>query len=165
MSFIKAHIRDKFFIKKGFTLIETLLALSLIGSVTVTQISIIYKYTKIHREQINNSRESFYINEGFMIIEHEISSAKYVEIKDNRIILRRYDSNNFDYIRVDKDFDIIVSYGSVYSSTTNNILKGVKSFKAEGIDQVVYITVETKGGDIYKRCLPLERKKVEEDLY
>ncbi|MBC2580312.1 prepilin-type N-terminal cleavage/methylation domain-containing protein [Clostridium sp. DJ247] len=165
MSSIKVHIRDKCNVKKGFTLIEILLASSLIGIVTVTPISIVYKYTKIHRTQINNSRESFYINEGFMIIEHEISSAKYVKIKDNIIILRRYDNSNFDYIRVDKDSDVIISYGSLYSSTTNNILKNAKNFKAEGVGQVVYITIETRGGDIYKRCLPLERKKVEEDLY
>lgn len=54
---------------------------------------------KLHREEINYSRESFYVSEAFTIIENEIKIAKYIDIKDNMIILRRYDNAGYDYIR------------------------------------------------------------------
>lgn len=138
---------------------------ALIGIITSAQVIIISKYMKIHRIEIKESRESFYVNEAFLIIESQINSAKYTKINNNKIALKRYDETGFDYIRKDKDSDIIISYGSIYSSATNNILKNVKEFNVEDKGDLVYITIEIKRGIIYKRCLGLERKRVKEDSY
>ncbi len=120
---------------------------------------------KMHRTEIIESREAFYVNEAFIIIEAQISGAKYAKIDNNKIALKRYYGVEYDYIRKDKDSDIIISYGAVYSPTTNNILKSVKDFKVEEKGELAYITIETKKGKIYKRCLALERKRVREDSY
>lgn len=161
----KANIRDKRTTKKGFTLIELMIVSALIGIITSAQVIIISKYMKIHRMEIKESRECFYINQAFMIIEGQINSAKYIRIKNNKIALKRYDGDGYDYIRKDKDSDIIISYGDVYSSTTNNILKNVKEFNVDEKGDLAYITIETRKGSIYKRCLGLERRKVKEDSY
>ncbi|MBV7275046.1 prepilin-type N-terminal cleavage/methylation domain-containing protein [Clostridiaceae bacterium UIB06] len=165
MNFIRGNIIGRKINKKGFTLIELMIVSALIGVITSAQIIIISKYMKMHRTEIIESREAFYVNEAFIIIEAQISSAKYVKIDNNQIVLKRYYGVEHDYIREDKDSDIIISYGAVYSSTTNNILKRVKDFKVEGKGDLAYITIETKRGKVYKRCLALERKRVRGDLY
>lgn len=162
MKFTKANIRGY---KKGFTLIELMIVSALIGVITSAQVIIISKYMRIHRAEIIESREAFYVNEAFIIIEAQINNAKYAKVDNSKIILKRYDGPEYDYIRKDKDSDIIVSYGAVYSSTTNNIIKNVKDFKVEEKGNLAYITIETKKGKIYRRCLGLERKKVREDSY
>ncbi|KZL94204.1 competence type IV pilus minor pilin ComGF [Clostridium magnum] len=161
MNFIKGNIKDNKFTKKGFTLIELLLAASIAGLIISSQVLIICKYLKIHRQEIIQSRESFYVNEAFIIIEHEVNSAKYTTVENNKIKLKSYNRSGYDYIRIDMDQDIIISYDY---SHTNNILKNIKDFKVEQENQLLYIFIETKEGNIYKRCLGLERVKVKDTL-
>lgn len=161
MNFIKGNIKDNKFIKKGFTLIELLLAALIACLIISSQVLIICKYLKIHRQEIIQSRESFYVNEAFMIIEHEVNSAKYTSVENNKIKLKSYNRSGYDYIRIDMDQDIIISYDY---SHTNNILKNIKDFKVEQDNQLLYIFIETKEGNIYKRCLGLERVKVKDTL-
>ncbi|AYD40609.1 prepilin-type N-terminal cleavage/methylation domain-containing protein [Clostridium fermenticellae] len=156
MRFIKVNIRAK---KRGFTLIELLMVTSLIGIITSAGVLCIFRYMKIYRQQINLSKENFYVDEAFLIIENEINYSQYVDVNDNCIMVRNADKNRNDYIRKDRDGDIIISYNSKYDFTNNNILKNIKDFKAEQSDRVLYLTIETKRGNIYKRCLGLERVK------
>lgn len=159
MSFIKVNTKDKKYTKKGFALIELLIAASIVGIIVSSQILILAKYMRIHRQEIIRSRESFYINEAFMIMEYEIKSAKYVSVENNKIKLKSYNRTGYDYIRMDKDPDIIISYDS---SHTNNILKNIKDFKVKQDGQLLYIFIETKEGNVYKRCLGLERVKIKD---
>lgn len=164
MSFIKENTKNKKIVKKGFTLIELLVAASIVGIIVSSQILILCKYMKIHRYEIMQSRESFYVNQAFMIIEYQVNTAKYVSVKNNIITLKSYERPAYDYIRMDKDPDIIISYNSMYSSNTNNILKSIKDFKVQQEDQLLYISIETKDGNVYKRCLGLERVKIKDTL-
>jgi prepilin-type N-terminal cleavage/methylation domain len=161
VNFIKVSIKDDKFIKKGFTLIELLLAVSIAGIIISSQVLIICKYLRIHRQEIIHSRESFYVNEAFMIIEHEVNSAKYASVENNAIKLKSYSRSGYDYIRIDRDQDIIISYDYSHS---NNILKNIKDFKVQQDNQLLYIYVETKEGNIYRRCLGLERVKIKDTL-
>lgn len=159
VSFIKVNIKGKKSIKKGFTLIELLIAASIIGIIVSSNALMLSKYMKIHRQEITKSRESFYVNEAFLIIEYEIISAKYVSVQNNTIKLKGYDRDGYDYIRMDKDPDIIIAYDSSHS---NNILKNIKNFKVQQDNQLLYIFIETKEGNVYKRCLGLERVKIKD---
>ncbi|NMM61391.1 ComGF family competence protein [Clostridium sp. P21] len=145
-------------------LIELMLVISLIGIITSVQAVVMGRYMKIHRQEINSSRESFYINEAFMIIQHEIDDGRYIKIKGDNVIVIRSNKGRFDYIRKDKDSDIIISYGSEYFSTPNNILKNIKNFNVKKDKHVMYISIETKKGNVYKRCFPIEREKEQEGL-
>lgn len=160
MNFIKENITDRDLKRRGFVLLELILVTSLIGILVTAQIIIISRYMRLHRQEINLSRESFYVNEAFMIIEYQIRSAKYVDAKENRIVLKRFDGLGYDYIRKDKDLDIIISYGSPYSSNTNNILKNTRDFKVARMAQTLNISIEMKDGNVYERCLGLERVKL-----
>jgi len=161
VNFIKENIKDKKFIKKGFTLIELLIAVSMVGIIVSSNVLMLCKYMRIHRQEIIQSRESFYVNEAFMIIQYEVNSAKYVSVENNTIKLKSYDRSGYDYIRMDDDPDIVISYDSSHS---NNILKNIKDFKVQQNNQLLYIAIETKEGNIYKRCLGLERVKVKDTL-
>lgn len=164
VSFIRGNIKDKRFRKKGFTLIELLIALSIVGIIISSQILILFKYMKTHRQEINQSRDSFYVNEAFMIIENQISSAKYVSVENNIITLKSYERSGYDYIRKygSSNTKIVISDGLVHSSYSNNILEDIKDFKAEQVNQLIYISIETKEGNKYKRCLGLERIKIKD---
>ncbi|WP_190285337.1 type II secretion system protein [Clostridium sp. JN-1] len=159
MKFIKESIKNK---KRGFTLIELLLVMSLIGMITSAGVICIFKYMRVYRQQINLSKEKFYVDEAFLIIEDEINYSQYAEVKDNCIMVRNSEKSRNDYIRKDKDGDLIISYDYKYYFATNNILKGIKDFKARQSDKLVYVTIETKRGNTYKRCFGLERVKAKD---
>lgn len=138
--------------------------MSLIGMITSAGVICIFKYMRIYRQQINLSKENFYVDEAFLIIEDEINYSQYVEVKDNCIMVRNFEKGRNDYIRKDNDGDLIISYDHKYDFATNNILKNIKDFKAIQSNKVLYVIIETKRGNIYKRCLGLERVK-EKDLH
>lgn len=165
MIFIKETIKGKLDIKKGFTIIEMLMVITLIIVITTTQVIVISKYMKLHREEINYSRENFYVNEAFIIIEYQVKAAKYIDIKNNMIILRRYDDKGYDYIKKDRSYNIVISYGSSNSSTVNNVLKNVNEFYVERQGRMFYISIITKKGNLYRRCFAMEREKLKKDLY
>jgi prepilin-type N-terminal cleavage/methylation domain len=98
VNFIKETLKGN--AKKGFTVIEILITISIISIITTVEITAILKYMKLNRMEISSSRERFYIDEAFMIIENQIDSAKYIEIKDNMIALNRYDNRGWDYIKI-----------------------------------------------------------------
>ncbi|WP_368487845.1 competence type IV pilus minor pilin ComGF [Clostridium sp. BJN0013] len=165
MSSIKETTKNKTKIKKGFTIIEMVIVISLTGILINLPIIAISKYMKLHREEMNYSRENFYVNEAFIIIENEMKNAKYVDIKDNMIILRRYDNKGYDYIRQNKGTAIVISYGAINSSNVNNILKDIKDFKLERREKIFYISIKMKRGDLYRRCFAIEREKLRKDSY
>lgn len=142
-----------------------LMVIALITAITTTQIIVISKYMRLHREEINYSKDNFYVNEAFIIIEYQIKAAKYIDIKNNMIILRRYDDKGYDYIKKDRNSSIIISYGSSDSSTVNNVLKNVKDFHVERQGKVFYISISTEKGNLYRKCFAMEREKLKKDLY
>ncbi|MCI1943735.1 competence type IV pilus minor pilin ComGF [Clostridium luticellarii] len=165
VNFIKGIIEHRMKIKRGFTIIEMLIVVSMVAAITTVQIRAVSKYMELHRKEINYSRESFYVNEAFMIIENQVINAKYIDIKDNMIVLKRYDNKGYDYIKKHKNNCIVISYGSSNSSTLNNILKGIKDFKVKRLGRVFYVSINMEKGNLYKRCFAIEREKLTEDLY
>lgn len=165
MNFIKESMKGRRCIKKGFTLIEIMLVSAIIAIITSIQVVIMCKYMKIYRQEISSSREAFYINEAFNMIKQQIDDGRYISVKDNKISIRRSDKEETDYIRKDRDSDIIMSYGNMYSSSTDNILKSIKDFKVEKDKKVLYISIETKKGNVYKRCFAIEREKIEKGSF
>ena len=160
-------------------LIELLIAASLAGIIISAQGLMLYKYIKIHQTETSKSRESFYVNEAFMIIEQQIKSAKCVSAKDNIIILKSYekdkehkedkviyDKPKYNYIKQNghSSLDIVITDSLVNSSYNNKILKDIKKFKVEQDNQLLYISIETKKGIVYKRCLGVERVEIKDIL-
>ncbi|WP_052246053.1 prepilin-type N-terminal cleavage/methylation domain-containing protein [Clostridium tyrobutyricum] len=162
MNFIKETLRGN--AKKGFTVIEILITISIISIITTVETKAILKYMKLNSMEISSSREKFYIDEAFMIIENQIDSAKYIEIKDNMIALNRYDNRGWDYIK-NKNSTLVLSYGYTNYYTNNRILKHISDFKITQMENVCYMQIKTEKGNVYKKCFGIERKKLRKDLY
>ena len=151
--------------KKGFMLLELIIAFALIGALVCTEITAVTKYMKIYNEDIGHSRDSFYVNEAFDFLEYIVDEALYVEVNNNIIKLERYDGTGFDWIRRDTQGDILISYGSCYSSISNNIIKNVKSFEVSEVERVLFIRIITKKEKVYNKCIYLDTKKAKMDLF
>lgn len=162
MNFIKAILRGN--TRKGFTIIEILITISIISIITTVETTVILKYMKFNRMEISSSREKFYVDEAFMIIKSQIDDAKYIRIKDNMIALNRYDNKGWDYIK-DKNSTLVLSYDHTSYQTNNRILKYISEFNVIEKDNICYIDIKTEKGNVYKKCFGIERKKLKEDLY
>lgn len=163
VNFIKENLKGNS--RKGFTIIEILMTLSIICIITTVQTCVILKYMKLNREEINLSRDTFYADEGFEIIKSEIESAKYIKIKNNIIAINRSDNKGWDYIKKNKESNIIIIYAFTSSGVSNNILKNVSEFNVTNRNNVCYIDIKTKKGNIYKKCFGIDREKVKKDSY
>jgi prepilin-type N-terminal cleavage/methylation domain-containing protein len=161
VNFIKDDIKDKKR-KKGFTLIELLISMFIVGIISSLLVLMLCRWIKIQKCEMIQSREEFYMNQAQMIIENQINIAKYVDVANNMLRLKSYDRPGYDYIRKNKDNDIIISYDSMDSLHKNYILKDIKEFKVEQNNQLVYMYIQTKEGNVYKRCFGLERTKVKD---
>lgn len=152
-------------IRKGFTIIEILMTITIISIFVTVQTTAILKYMKLNKNEIKSSRDRFYIDEAFAIIREQIDSAKYIKIENNMIALKRYDNKGWDYIKKNKNSSIVLVYGYTYNQTSNNVLKNVAEFNVVERKNICYISIKTKKGSIYKRCFGIKAKSVKEDLY
>jgi len=151
--------------KKGFALIELIIAVALTGALVCTELTAVTKYLKIYKEDVEVSRDSFYVNEAFAFLDYIVDEALYVEVQDNIIKLEKRDGTGSDWIRRDSEGDVIISYGSCYSLNTNNIIKNVKSFEAKEVGRIIFISVITKKEKIYNKCIYLNTEKAKMDLF
>jgi len=150
--------------KKGFALIEVIIALALASTLICTEITALGRYMKIFRENAYESRDSFYINEAFAFIEYIVEEALYAEVESNAIKLERRDGTGTDWIRRDSDGNLLISYGSRYSSTTNNIMKNISAFEVRQTGKTFFITIITKKEKVYNKCILINAEKTKKDL-
>jgi prepilin-type N-terminal cleavage/methylation domain-containing protein len=150
--------------KKGFALIEVIIALALASALICTEITALGRYMKIFRENAYESRDSFYINEAFAFIEYIVEEALYAEMESNAIKLERRDGTGTDWIRRDSDGNLLISYGSRYSSTTNNIMKNISAFEVRQTGKTFFITIITKKEKVYNKCILINAEKTKKDL-
>lgn len=151
--------------KKGFALIELIIALALTGALVCTELTVVTRYMKVFKDNTEESRDSFYVNEAFAFLEYIVDEAVYVEVKDNIIKLERRDGTGFDWVRTDEQGDLLISYGSCYFSNTNNIMKNVKSFEAKEVGRIIFISITTKKEKVYNKCIYINTEKAKMDLF
>nr|WP_281063508.1 type II secretion system protein [Clostridium algifaecis] len=163
VNFIKENLKDNS--KNGFTIIEIVMTLAIICIITTVQTCVILKYMKLNREEINLSRDKFYTDEAFEIMKSQIDSAKYIRIKNNMIEVNRFDNKGWDYIKRNKRSDIVITYGYTNFEVSNNILRNVAEFNVTNRNNICYIYIKTKEGNVYKKCFGIDREKVKEDSY
>ncbi|WP_343762322.1 prepilin-type N-terminal cleavage/methylation domain-containing protein [Clostridium oceanicum] len=152
MNFIKEGIKDSM-VRKGFCVLELLVALSILGILSVFVLKTTLVNMKNYKLSRKNSTQYLYIDEAFNFINSEFSKAKKCTVDKNTIKIERIDNKGSNFIRKDTDGDIIISYGNKYSRNNNNIVKNVKDFTALEKGEVVYISIMDRYGKIYKRCL------------
>ncbi|MBA5850630.1 type II secretion system protein [Clostridium sp. cel8] len=161
MNFIKEIFKDK--IKPGFTIIEILIVIAMISTIVSIQVTVILKYMKVSKEEIYFSRDNFYVNEAFAIIKSEIDKAKYINISNNMIALKRHDNGEWDYIKLSVNSNIVLAYGGPGFKTTNNVLKNVSEFTVLKRYNMCFLTIKTKRGNVYRKCFGISAERVKED--
>ncbi|WP_081957252.1 type II secretion system protein [Clostridium sp. HMP27] len=138
--------------KRGFTLIELIISLALIGTISLIGIKSLVLNSKLYYLEVNKDLEEFYINEAFIFIEYKISKSTSVEktskygrsmiklISDRQSFIELYGST------------LIIAYDTEYPTNYNNIMYSIKGFDVDEKGNVIYIKIIDKYGDEYERC-------------
>jgi prepilin-type N-terminal cleavage/methylation domain-containing protein len=147
--------------KKGFTLIEVAVASALVGILISAQGAAISRYMMSYNRCVAESSEAFYAEEALFYLCYITENAACVDAANGIIELVRRDGTGSDWIRLDRDGDLVISYGSCLSGTTNNIMKRIESFEVEQNGLLLFITLRTQKGNEYKKCIILKLKKEE----
>ncbi|BDR75815.1 PulJ/GspJ family protein [Clostridium tetani] len=148
--------------KRGFTLIETIIAVSISFIVLLCGIKFLGIYTRIYKDTGYRCLQEFYINEAFIFIEEKVKEAEEVQIytdnKGEKSIQLKFEREN-NYIRK-KEGKLVISYYKFNSPHNNNIILELEEFKLEQLDNLMYVTIKNKRGKGYTRCFCLKEKKV-----
>ena len=146
--------------KKGFTLVECIVAMAIASSILSFQCMVLIKYCNMN--VINNvkSIEEGYLTEGAIIIEKLIlNDFKEVEIKDNFIFLTCKD-NSKKTIRFNSNSKkILVDYydcGSNFSKDTNIVCSNISDMTVVKKNYVLYISITSIGGQKIDRCIAVK---------
>lgn len=138
--------------KRGFTLIELIISLALIGTISLIGIKSLVLNNKLYYLEVNKDLEEFYINEAFIFIEYKISKSTSVEktSKYGRSMIKLI-SGRQSFIELYGN-TLIIAYDTEYPTNYNNIMYSIKGFDVEEKGNVIYIKIIDKYGDEYERC-------------
>ena len=139
--------------RKGFSIIEILIGLSIMSIVSLYIITITVKYTSNYKIKKEETLETVYIEEAFNLIKYVLDKEASSKVIEDIIKVERSDDKGYDYIRKDRAGNIIISYGAKYSTTTNNICRGIKEFNVKEKGDVIHLKIVGKKGKEYIRCL------------
>ncbi|WP_027624691.1 prepilin-type N-terminal cleavage/methylation domain-containing protein [Clostridium lundense] len=150
--------------KKGFSLIEILISISIISIISLAGIRSLIIYLNLYRKESNHIMEEFYVDQAFIFIEQQLDAAESIDIFKNNKDVNEIKVNNKDksnYIKL-KNGKLVISYNKSNSKYSNTIMYDVKSFLVEGVCNTVYVKIKTKYGREYERCFGIRKK---EDLF
>lgn len=143
---------------KGNTLIEVIVATSLIVlSVTLVS-SIFINGFKYYIEAVELHREELNINEGLNFIEKEINNlGESVKVKDGEIIITYNDNYNKRIYLKNGFLRIITSneIGDLKQGNNRILYDPVKDFRISFKNKLLYIEITSMKGNKYNRCLKI----------
>lgn len=145
--------------RKGFTLIEVVVAGALLGILLSMQTGLLSKYMKFYKTDILESREAFNAYEAFAFIEYAVNISEYVRVGNDVIELEREDGKGTDWIAMNGNGNLAIFYDSDSYNINNNIMKNVRSFKTEQRGMVLFVSIITLKGNEYKECIMLKTEK------
>lgn len=147
--------------KKGFSLIEILICISIISIISLAGIKSLIIYLNLYRKESNYIMEEFYVDQAFIFIEQQLDGAESIYIFKNDKYINEIKVNNREktnYIKL-KNGKLIISYDKSNSKYSNTIMYGVKSFLVENFCNTMYVKITTKHGKEYERCFGIRKKK------
>lgn len=139
--------------KKGFTVIELMISLLIVSEICMVSASFITRLSVQNKIFLNKSKEQFYVDEGLNYIQYLADISNEFTVYNNKIKLKRMDNTAYDWVRKASTGNIVISYGSNYSTTVNTVVKNIKDFKVKQIGKVIYITITDKKGEVYCRSI------------
>jgi len=144
--------------KRGFSLIELIVALAITGIILSAITSMFSYVSKQFSYCLKNNLYKYYANEAIKFIEMQIySESKNIAVFDDKLIL--YKNNNKKDIIEAKDDKLIIKYGNIYfmSNDYNIITECIKEFSVHKSNNVVFLKIIMKDGNVKERCFHLKR--------
>lgn len=143
---------------KGNTLIEVIVATSLIVlSVTLVS-SIFINGFKYYIEAVELHKEELNINEGLNFIEKEINNlGESVKVRDGEIIMTYNEKYNKRIYLKNGLLRIITSneIGELKQGNNRILYDPVKDFRISSKNKLLYIEITSMKGNKYNRCLKI----------
>ncbi|ACA55357.1 prepilin-type N-terminal cleavage/methylation domain-containing protein [Clostridium botulinum] len=139
--------------RKGFSIIEILIGLSIMSIVSLYIIKVTVRYTSNYKIKKEETLETVYMEEAFNFIKYILDREAASTVIGDIIKVERADDKGYDYIRKDRAGNLIISYGAKYSPTTNNICREVSEFNVKEKGDVIHLKIVGKKGKEYIRCL------------
>ncbi|GAA0177236.1 hypothetical protein SH2C18_05020 [Clostridium sediminicola] len=153
--------------KKGYTLIEVIISITILAIVSSVAISLVTNLLKDHKIMANRSRYSIYAADSFNFIEKEVISSENetIYLKSNRIYLLRYDED-YSYIDVygsGGDKKLRISYykkkNGYTSVTRNTIMENILDYKFNQKGKLLFLELTTYNGEKFYKCIGNKKVK------
>ena len=147
--------------KKGFTLIEMVIALGLVFLLFGVVNSMLISYVKNYENSVIQNKGFNYLNEAIAVINKEVNqNDKDVKTEENIIKINCYDGTTLNNIKLINS-KLYILYGTEYSkpmdnSTKSVIIDDVKEFVALKSGRILYIKLSWYNGQSIERCLAIQ---------
>lgn len=139
--------------KKGFTLIEILIALAIASIVTALVSTLYLKYNLLYNQNTKYNRDYFYSTEALMFIQNEIRNSKSISINNNIIEVKYPDGITKKYIKYNGAGSLIIVHTeNDINLAVNNILRNINNFTVIKKSNTIYVSISINGGEEYERC-------------
>ncbi|MFT5874031.1 MAG: prepilin-type N-terminal cleavage/methylation domain-containing protein [Clostridium sp.] len=148
-------------IKKGFTLIEIVIAMALVFLMLGVVDSMLISYVKSYKNSVVQNNGFNYLSEATEIIQKEVNyMARDVNTEGNVITINNIDGSALKHIKCINS-NLYVLYGTIYKPPKNSSSKGlivdnVKDFVAIKSGKSLYIKISWKNGQSIERYLAIE---------
>lgn len=148
--------------KKGFTLLELVISLSIVSVLTMIIIKMFFCEVKNYKNFIRQDRSENYSKEALRFIETQVEDVTNKDIKiegkkltikkkngDINIIEKKPNSN--------KKYKIIINYYKNINSTwtPDIIVENIEDFIIYRNKNIIYVTIEIENGVKFERCMEL----------
>ncbi|MCB2291976.1 type II secretion system GspH family protein [Clostridium algoriphilum] len=147
--------------KKGFTLIEIVIAMGLVFLMVGIVNSLLNSYVKSYKNSVVQNNGFNYLNEAISIIEKELNQhSASVKTENNVIKINYFDGEKINNIKCINS-NLYILYGTKYAppldkGTKSVIIDDVKEFVAIKEGKIIYIKVAWYNGQSIERCLVIE---------
>ena len=142
--------------KKGFTLMELVVVMSLAFLMLGVVGSVFTSYVKSYKNSLLQNNGFNYLNSAIVMIDSEVNQyASEVKTEGNIINIVCYKGNSPKHIK-SINGNIIVSTNAGNDYYTNIIMRDVKDFIAIKTGKIIYIKIVWHNGQSIERCLAIK---------
>ncbi|MCY6370331.1 type II secretion system protein [Clostridium ganghwense] len=152
--------------KRGFTLIELVISLSIISILTLVMTNMVFREVKNYKSVIREDRYENYSQEALRFIETEVKDVrnKAIRIENSKLIIEKVngDTNTIEKRSMSQNkCKIIIDYFKYINSTYKpvSIVEDIKDFTIYKNKNIIYVTIKTNNGEIFERCIGLKERK------
>jgi prepilin-type N-terminal cleavage/methylation domain-containing protein len=143
--------------KKGFTIIEVIIAIGAAGSIAAVMVSMLLTYNSSYIKRSKEHRDYLYSIEALMFIQNEVKNAKSVSAENNIIELYYLDGTIKKIIKLNNHDNIAITYMKNNAvEASNNIVTDIDCFEVLQKNNLIYISITRKNGEKYEKCISIK---------